>query len=325
MKYGLTAAVIGSGYMGEQYLEILSGLVERVILCSNDEAKGRALSQKYRCDFYMDYEELYKGETPDFVCICLPTNLHCDATVKALESGFHVLCEKPFASSVEEAELMLSVARKKGKTLMIGQVARFSKAYEYLKRCISDRRFGELLYMELYRHSDTPLWSVGGWLQDVSRSGGVLRDLHIHDTDALVGLLGLPEGVYTVGGDTVCRSVYTYGAGKSVSASASWRNAKDFPFYMGYDVVFENATLQRQGDDVILYKSGTAENPLENENFSEFFKNDDSLYNELNYFCYVIENGIIPELCPPEETLKTMLLNHSEAVSLKSGKEVKIC
>lgn len=192
MKYGLTAAVIGSGYMGEQYLEILSGLVERVILCSNDEAKGRALSQKYRCDFYMDYEELYKGETPDFVCICLPTNLHCDA-------------------------------------------------------------------------------------------------------------------------------------GKSVSASASWRNAKDFPFYTGYDVVFENATLQRQGDDVILYKSGTAENPLENENFSEFFKNDDSLYNELNYFCYVIENGIIPELCPPEETLKTMLLNHSEAVSLKSGKEVKIC
>lgn len=117
MKYGLTAAVIGSGYMGEQYLEILSGLVERVILCSNDEAKGRALSQKYRCDFYMDYEELYKGETPDFVCICLPTNLHCDATVKALESGFHVLCEKPFASSVEEAELMLSVARKKGKPL----------------------------------------------------------------------------------------------------------------------------------------------------------------------------------------------------------------
>ena len=93
MKCGLTAAVIGSGYMGEQYLEILSGLVERVILCSNDEAKGRALSQKYQCDFYMDYEELYKRETPDFVCVCLPTNLHCDATVKALESGFHVLCE----------------------------------------------------------------------------------------------------------------------------------------------------------------------------------------------------------------------------------------
>jgi len=325
MKFGLTAAVIGSGYMGEKYLEILSCLVDCLILCSNDEEKGKALAKKYNCEFYTDYNLLYNDKKPDFVCVCLPTHLHCDATVKALNSGFHVLCEKPFANSVEEAELMLNAAKKNGKTLMIGQIARFSKSYEYLKRCVSDRRFGELLYADFYRHANTPLWSVDGWLQDVSRSGGVLRDLHIHDVDVLVGLMGLPEAVYTAGGDTICRSVYNYGAGKSVSASASWRNTKNFPFYCGYDIVFENATLQNQGGEVTLYQNDTAEKPLEKESFAVFFGNDDSLFNELNYFCHIIESGSAPSLCPPEETLATMLLSHSESISLNSGKEVKIC
>ncbi len=324
MCFELTAAVIGSGYMGEKYLEILSKLVNRLILCSNDVTKAKMLAEKYGCAFYSDYQELYKKEKPHFVCICLPTHLHLDATVKALNSGIHVLCEKPFASSLKEAEQMVAAAEKNSRTLMIGHLVRFSKPYEYLKRCIKDNRFGKLLYLEMYRHSDTPLWSVGNWLQNTERSGGVVRDLHVHDTDAIVGLLGHPKAVRTVGCATTCRTIYNFGNGTAVSASGSWRNAKGFPFYEGFDAVFENASIQKIGDQITLYQNDSAINPLEKEEFSEFFQGE-SLNNELLYFCHCIENNLKPKLCSPEETLITMAVNDAEIESLNHKEEVEIC
>ena len=64
-------------------------------------------------DFYGDYKELYEREKLDFVAVCLPTFLHYDATMGALEHGISVLCEKPFASSVEQAAEMVKTAKQK--------------------------------------------------------------------------------------------------------------------------------------------------------------------------------------------------------------------
>ena len=324
MKLNLSAAVIGSGYMGKKHLKILSELVEKVIVCSNDLEGGKALAEEYGCEFYSDYKELYNIESLDFVSICLPTHLHKAATVEALEKGINVLCEKPFAATLEEAEEMIAAAKRADKLLMIGHAVRFSRPYEYLKRCVADGRFGKLLYLDLWRHADIPIWSVGNWLTNLEKSGGAIKDLHIHDTDAIVNILGMPKSVKTVGGLTASSTIYGY-VGIAVTASGSWRNAKGFPFFNGYDAIFENASLQMLGDEVTLHQNDLEEKPLEKENLGEIFESDESLDNEIYYFCHCLTKGLEPTICLPTHCLNTIVTNDAELDSLLKGKEVAVC
>ena len=69
-KYNLTAAVIGTGYIGIQHLEALKTLVSEVIVCNADEENGRAVAEKYGCRFYSDYIEMFKKEKLDFGFAC---------------------------------------------------------------------------------------------------------------------------------------------------------------------------------------------------------------------------------------------------------------
>ena len=321
--YNMTAAVIGTGYMGKQHIKELQENVDTVIICGADEETGKKLADEKGCKFYSDYEEMFKNEKIDFVSICLPTYLHCDAVKKAAEYNINILCEKPFASSVEEAEEMLKAANEKNLIFMIGHCFRFSTRYEYLRRCLADNRFGKLISLNLYRHSAKPTWSVGNWLSDVSRSGGVLRDLHIHDTDAVEGLLGMPESVYTTGSAACSHTVYKFGENTDIYSSATWRNSK-IPFASGYDAVFENATVKAEGVKIEVYTEDEVLNPLETEVFNEFFEDDNTVASEIRYFCYCLKNGLNPEMCRPEDSLKSMIINRAEFESLESRSEVKI-
>ena len=93
MKYELTVAIIGTGYTGKTYAKVLDALVSKMIFCSTDEEAGRALAEQYSSGFYTDYLELFEKEKIDFAAICLPTHLHCKASLAAMECGISVLCK----------------------------------------------------------------------------------------------------------------------------------------------------------------------------------------------------------------------------------------
>ena len=322
MKYNFTAAVIGTGYMGKKHIAVLNETVENLIICGNDEATGKALAEEYNCKFYADYCEMFENEKIDVVSICLPTHLHCAASMKAMEYGINVLCEKPFASNADEAAQMLKLAEEKGVLFMIGHVARFSKKYEYIKRCVKDERFGKLTSFSAMREDGTPSWSIGNWLNNASLSGGVLRDLHVHDTDMIVGLLGAPKSVFSTGSDTVCRTLYKYDD-IAVLAGAAWRTIGKAPSHRSIDVVFEKAWIKIRGNNLTVYVDNDSFEPLENEEFSEFF-GENGVKNEIRYFCHCLANGEKPLLCMPSESLITMTVNTAEYNSLKNGSEVFI-
>lgn len=322
MKYNLTAAVIGTGFMGKTHLPILKELVERLVICAADEETGRALAEEYGCKWYADYNEMLANEQLDFVSVCVPTRLHYDMTMQALARGVHVLCEKPFASSAEEAAQMRNFAEEQGLTLMVGHCTRFSKQFEYIRRCIADERFGKVRTIHSFREDGVPTWSVGNWLRNAALSGGVARDLHIHDTDMIVGWLGKPKGVFTVGDDMQCRTLYQYG-GKVITASASWRSIANIPQDRGLDVVFEKAWFKCRDEESIVYVDNSSFDPFEKEEFSSYF-GDDVYENELRYFCDCLANGEKPELCLPSDSLMTMQVNDAELQSLQSGQVVCI-
>ena len=323
MKYNLTAAIVGTGFMGKQYAEILCKLVDNIILCSTDEETGKALASQYGCKFYSDYDQMLQSETIDFVNICLPTHLHCSFSVKAMEKGINVLCEKPFASSESEALQMIRASEENRVLFMIAHCLRFSKEYEYLRRCISDGRFGKLLSFNSYRENPTPAWSVGNWLFNTAISGGIVRDLHVHDTDMIVGLLGAPEKVYTMGSEVVCRTVYNYGNGVAVSSSASWRSIDNIHNENGFDALFEKAFVKKTDGNLTVHTSTDKFDPLENEEFSEFFE-DNFYVNELKYFCHCLVTNEKPLLCLPTDSYKTIAVSCAESRSLEKKAEEPI-
>ena len=328
MKYPLTAAIIGSGYIGSRHIAAYKNLGLKIVVCSNDIKTGQKLAEEYNAKFYEDYNEMFSQERLDFVSVCLPTFLHFDATMAALDNNINVLCEKPFSLNSEEAQKMVNKAKEKGLLLMVGHCERFSQAYEYLKHCVKDQRFGKLTYLNLFRHGAMPGWSVGNWFSNTALSGGALKDLHIHDTDIALSTLGMPKEVYTTGSMLACSTIYQYDcANLSVASSASWRNATGNPHQSGYDAIFENGTiLFRNGVFEAYDLNGKVENALENEAFETFFAplGEDTRAYEIAYFCHCLVSNKIPEICCSEDSLNSIIINEKEAESLRDGKSKRI-
>ena len=315
----MTAAIIGTGYMGKTHAAIFSRLADQLIICSADEETGKALAAQYGSSFYADYTQMLEAETPDLVSVCVPTFLHFPVVKAALERGIPVLCEKPFTLDESSAVTLTKLAREKNVLLMVAHCLRFSRPYAYLKQCIADRRFGKLCGLHMYRNSASPNWSVGNWFANVQRSGGIIRDLHIHDTDMAVNLLGLPQSVYTSGSDCMCSSVFAYGEGLTVTADASWRNAPAFPFSAGFDAVFEEGCLVFDKDVLTLYRGDSRIQRLEEVELPEEFASGDMMENELRYFVQCVKTGAAPSLCPPEQTLQTIFLSCAQSRSAAGG------
>lgn len=324
-KYNLTAAVIGTGYIGTQHLESLKMLVSEVIVCNADVEKGMVVAEKYGCRFYADYEEMFKQEKLDFVNICVPTPLHGTIALSALENGVNVICEKPFTSTIEEAYAVTQKAKHKNLTLMVAQCVRFSRKYEYLKRCIQDGRFGKLLSLELYRDGPKPNWSTGGWLLDLEKSGGVVRDVHVHDTDIVNFLFGTPKSIYTKGSALCCTTVFDYGCDTLVTATASWRNASSFPFSPGFEASFEKGVLKLSDKVFLLYTDdGITENPHLSEVFDDCMKHGNLITNEIDYFCHCLETGAAPDRCSPEDVCRSLEISFAESESMKNNKIINL-
>ena len=320
MKRKMTAAIIGIGYIGKEHLAVLKEKVSRIIICDPNEKESSAFAKLNGCAFYADYKQMLERETPDFACVCVPTPLHARITVDLLKHGVNVLCEKPFATEKEDARRMIDTAQSTKKLLMVGHCVRFSPYYEYLRKCFADERFGKPKYVKLFRHSKAPAWSAGNWLQDIKKSGGVVMDLHIHDTDFIRSLLGIPRSVNTSGYHASCTTAYDYGKNVCVTADATWRQVSGFDFISGYDVVFENAAVQYENGKIAVYYNGQSYDPMKTEEFPSYIEGDNIYNNEIEYFIQCLEKNEKPLVCPPEESYDSLSINLAEIRSLVNGR-----
>ena len=154
---------------------------------------------------YTDYNELLANKEIDAVSICLPTYLHSEAAISALEAGKHVLCEKPMATNAGEAAAMHAAAQKADRKLMIRQNQRFEAGSQLLKKQIESGVFGDIYFIRTaWRRplgmmptpftvrADNSVYSRN-WFNEKDRGGGVLRDLGCHLIDLAIYLTGFPE------------------------------------------------------------------------------------------------------------------------------------
>ena len=176
----------------------------------------------------------------DAVSVCTPTDTHADVATAAIRAGKHVLVEKPVALERPATESLAREAGEAGVVCMPAMCMRFWPEWEWLaNRARADRASIRSLAFE--RIGAAPAWGAG-FYQDDARSGGALYDLHIHDTDFVVHLLGAPDAVTSVGDRARVTTVYHYEQGPAhVVASGGWLRG-GAAFRMRYLAEFESGT-----------------------------------------------------------------------------------
>src|SRR4051794_6815893 len=86
--------------------------VELIAVCDINEERALVVAEKYGVKAYTNYEELVRNGSVDAVSVCTPNYLHAPISIAALNAGIHVLCEKPMATSKEEAEAMIAASKE---------------------------------------------------------------------------------------------------------------------------------------------------------------------------------------------------------------------
>ncbi|MFQ5837096.1 MAG: Gfo/Idh/MocA family protein, partial [Candidatus Bathyarchaeia archaeon] len=121
-------AVVGTGSWGQNHVRVYNELpeTELVAVCDVNPERSQAVAEKFDVKGYTDSGKLLKREDVEAVSICVWSTKLAEEAVKALESGKHVLAEKPMASNVQQAEKIVDLARRNDLRLMVGFIERFN-------------------------------------------------------------------------------------------------------------------------------------------------------------------------------------------------------
>ena len=176
--------------------------VEMVAFCDIIEERASKAREEFGTDaanVYTDYEELLKNEEIDVIHVCTPNISHAEISIAAMESGKHVMCEKPMAKTSEEAEAMIAAMNRTGKKLTIGYQNRFRKDSSYLHKICEKGELGEIYNAKAHaiRRRAVPTWGV--FLDEEAQGGGPLIDIGTHALDLTLWMMNNYKPKYVVG------------------------------------------------------------------------------------------------------------------------------
>ena len=182
--------------MGRNHARLYSELpgVELVGVADVNETLAISVAQSYGCKPFADYNDLL-DENLDALSIAVPTTLHREVALDAIEKGINILIEKPIADTIENADEVIEAARKKGVKLMVGHVERFNPAIIKLKELIDSGLLGNVVSISARRVGPYP-----PRIKDV----GIIVELGAHDIDIMSYLYGEKiKEVYASAGSVV--------------------------------------------------------------------------------------------------------------------------
>lgn len=324
----LRVGLVGCGFMGRMHGSVYRMLDNADLVAATDRSPDRLsrYCDEMGCVPEPTLDALLARADIDAIDICLPTYLHKEATVASARAGKHVVCEKPMALGVEDAEAMIAAAHEAGVRLMIAHCIRFWPEYALLKQMVDDRRYGWLLSINLTRYGEFPSWSSENWLADESKAGGGVLDMHIHDTDFVLYLLGEPESMASLGtvderGASHVFTTMRY-PGCVAHLEGGWNLPPKTPFKMAFRAIFERGAAIMDGGPMMIY-------PMDGEPFAPEFEqmeasgggNVSSLggyYHELRDFVEKVVSGRPFEISTPESSLLSLKTTLREIEQVKA-------
>lgn len=216
-------AVIGTGFWGRNHARVFKELVETELLavCDIDYERAKVVAKQFGVKPYARTEKMLKVEGIEAVSICTwSTNLAKEA-MKAIKAGKHIIIEKPMATNVKHAKMLLGTAEKENVHLTVGFLMRFIPGIQYIKKAVENKTIGELVCATAKRVSEWPE-RIG----DV----GVVKDTAIHDIDIMRYIFGEePIAVFAKAGSMKHRKfedyaqiMLTFEGGKSAFIESNW-------------------------------------------------------------------------------------------------------
>lgn len=184
--------ILGAGRIGQVHARAVKETTGAQLVAISDPYGDAAqtLANDYGCDV-RSVDEIAAASDIDGVLICTPTDLHADQIEQFARAGKAVFCEKPIDLNIERVKACLSVVEETGAVLMLGFNRRYDADFKALKSVIDAGRIGDVEMITITSRDPGP-----PPLEYIQRTGGIFRDMTIHDFDVARWMLG--EEVETV-------------------------------------------------------------------------------------------------------------------------------
>ncbi len=337
----IKAGIIGLGFMGKMHFNCYKAMknVKIAAICDIDESKfnktdgiaGNISGAEKPLDLaginlYANFEEMLANEKLDVLSVTLPTYLHCEHTIKSLKAGINTFCEKPMAMTIKECQKMADAAKKSRKLLQIGHCIRFWPEYAKVKEIIDSGKYGKVMSATFQRLSLTPTWSWNNWLLQKEKSGGAALDLHIHDSDYVQYLFGMPKEVFSQGAkgpsgdyDHVVTS-FLYNDGKAVTAEGGWIAKPGFGFEMSFNIMLEKATISFDCTRNPVFKIAADKGKIIIPKVAP----GDGYSIELAHFIKAVNGKSVPDIINPQDSLNSVKIILAEKKSCDTLRKVSL-
>lgn len=238
--------LLGTGF-GMEHAKLYKMMknVNEVTVFGRNEEKLKRVKNEMGFKVTSNIEDIFNEASIDLVDICLPSHLHAQYAIKALENNKHVLIETPAALNLDEIRGIVKASKSYQKKAYVNMFIRFENYYEYLYDLNKKGTYGELKALNIYRK--TPgIWGDLG-LDTIHTS------LMIHEFDFVTWLLGKPKeieayGIENIKGTKACIDAALIYETTLVHINANSMMPEGYPFSVGYEAVFEDGLLLYEED-----------------------------------------------------------------------------
>ncbi len=233
--------ILGTGfgkYHGELYKKIDPAI--QLTFYGRDEEKLKKIHIELNCDYTMDIDDFFKNRCFDFIDICLPSHLHAEFALKALEMNNSVFLETPAVTTIEDGIKIMEAAQKNRKKVFVNMFLRYDPYYQMIHDLVQSNKYGMLKHLTVFRRTP-PLWGNLG-------NDTIALALMIHDFDFVTWLskdlrivsCNVATNSNNSGAVVDCLlsddTLKIHVQGNSMQPVGS-------PFSVGYEATFENASV----------------------------------------------------------------------------------
>lgn len=322
--------VIGAGRMGAIRAEdlVADPRVDEVLVANRDDARAADLAARLGAT-HVPWDAMADIDT-DATVVALATDAHAGILASVLRTGRPTLCEKPIALTLEATEAAITVARDHGTTLQVGFQRRFDPGIQAMRTRISAGELGIIYSISLLSHDVAPSGP-----EFIAGSGGIFRDLHVHDFDILRWLTA--SEIDTVYATRAVRAHLEYAQFDDADVAVMHLTTTS-----GVQAVVRGARHDALGHDVRVEAHGsldsltaglTGRTPLRTldgslgtnvdpyagfvDRFREAFRRETAAF-------VSVVAGTMPNPCPPEAALESLRVAIACELSIASSGPVRV-
>ena len=240
---------------------------EMIGIADSNSGRAKQMATAFETKAFESYEALLSEPGLDAVVIACENVHHRELTELAAKAGKQILCEKPLATLVADAEAMISICKSAGVQLMTAFPCRYSPVVQRMKAAVDSGKFGKILAFRGTNRGRNP----GGWfIQKELSGGGAMIDHTVHVTDLMRWILQdevsevyaeISNGIEHQDFDDVAFLSMSFVKGAFGSLDASWSRPKSFPTWgdVTIDLITENGTLTMDmfSQNLVLYSDKT--------------------------------------------------------------------